>query len=96
MSTREYHVALQTRGTLALPAYLRKRHHLDDPGAQVRVVEREDGVIEFHPLAAVPADQRWFWTERWKRMEREADEDVSAGRVRAYEDADDLLNALDR
>lgn len=96
MSAREYHLALQARGTLALPADLRKRHHLDDPGAQLRVVERDDGVIELHPLASVPADQRWFWTDRWQRMEREADEDVAAGRVRAYEDVDDLLAALDR
>jgi bifunctional DNA-binding transcriptional regulator/antitoxin component of YhaV-PrlF toxin-antitoxin module len=96
VSRREYHVALQARGTLALPAEIRKRHHLDDPGAQVRVVERDDGVIELHPLASVPADQRWFWTERWQRMEREADEDVAAGRVRVCEDVDDLLAALDR
>lgn len=96
MSTREYHVGLQARGTLALPAELRKRHHLDDPGAQVRIVERDDGVIELHPLVSVPADQRWFWSERWQRMEREADEDIVAGRVRAYEDLDDLLTALDR
>lgn len=96
MSRREYHVALQARGTLALPADLRKRYHLDDPGAQLRVVEREDGVIELHPLASVPADQRWFWTERWQRMEREADEDVAAERVRRHDDVDDLLAALDR
>jgi len=96
MSNREYHVALQARGTLALPTELRKRHHLDDPGAQVRIVERADGVIELHPLASVPASQHWFWSERWQRMEREADEDVAAGRVRAYENVDDLLAALDR
>jgi len=95
MREREYYVALQARGTLALPAELRKRHHLDDPGAQVRVVERSDGVIELHPLAAVPADQRWFWTERWQEMEREADEDVAAGRVRTFGDVDELLRALD-
>lgn len=96
MSAREYHLALQSRGTLALPADLRKRHRLDDPGAQVRLVERDDGVIELHPLAAVPADQHWFWTERWQRMEREADEDIAAGRVHAYEDVEELLAALDR
>ncbi|MEZ5333470.1 MAG: AbrB/MazE/SpoVT family DNA-binding domain-containing protein [Thermoanaerobaculia bacterium] len=95
MSTREYHVALQARGTLALPADLRKRHHLDAPGAQVRVVEREDGVIELYPLAAVPAEQRWFWTERWQRMEREADEDIAAGRLRGFDDVDELLTGLE-
>lgn len=41
--SREYHLALQSRGRLALPAELRKRHHLDEPGAQVRVVERDRG-----------------------------------------------------
>lgn len=96
MNTREYHVAVQARGTLALPAELRKRHRLDDPGAQVRLVERDDGVIELHPLAAVPADQRWFWSEQWQRMERAADEDAVAGRVRRYENVEDLLAALDK
>lgn len=96
MNTREYHVALQSRGTLALPAELRKRHHLDHPGAQVRIVERDDGVLELYPMAAIPADQRWFWTERWQRMEREADEDIAAGRVRRHESIDDLLSGLDK
>lgn len=95
MSVREFHVAMQSRGTFALPAEVRKRHHLDDPGAQLRVVEREDGVIELHPLAAVPANQRWFWTERWQHMEREADADVAEGRVTSHDDVDALLESLD-
>jgi bifunctional DNA-binding transcriptional regulator/antitoxin component of YhaV-PrlF toxin-antitoxin module len=95
MPVHEYHVAVQSRGTVALPAELRKRHHMDEPGAQVRIVEREDGVIELHPLAAVPASQRWFWSERWQQMEREADADIAAGRVASYESVDDLLDALD-
>jgi len=51
---------------------------------------------ELPPMDSVPASQRWFWSERWQRMEREADEDVAAGRVHAYENVDDLLDALDR
>jgi hypothetical protein len=54
-----------------------------------------EGVVELPPLASVPADQRWFWNESWQRMEREADADVAAGRVHAYEDGDALLLALD-
>jgi antitoxin MazE len=93
--SREYHLSLQSRGTLALPADLRKRHHMDEPGAQVRVVERDDGVLELHPLVAVPADQRWFWTERWQQMERQVDEHVAAGRVAVFDDADDFLDSLE-
>lgn len=93
--TREFYVSLQSRGTLALPPEVRKRHHLDEPGSQVRVVERDDGVIELHPLAAVPADQRWFWSDRWQRMEREADEDVAAGRTTRYDSVEELFDALE-
>lgn len=47
-------LTIQSRGTLALPPDLRRRHGLDEPGAQVEVVEREDGVIELRPFVAVP------------------------------------------
>lgn len=33
-------------------------------------------------------DQAWFWTDRWQQLEREAQEDIDAGRV---EDASDFL-----
>jgi antitoxin MazE len=91
----DFHIAMQQRGVLTLPAELRKRHHLDEPGAQVRVVERDDGVIELHAELPVPADQVWFWSERWQQMEREADEDVAAGRVARFDDVEDLLADLD-
>lgn len=88
-------VTVQGRGTLALPADVRRRHHLDEPGAQVEVVEREDGVIELHPHVPVPADQAWFWTERWQAREREADAHVEAGEVTTHGSADDFLTHLD-
>lgn len=87
-------VSLQRRGTLVLPADVRRRHHLDDPGAQVQITERDDGVIELLPLAAIPADQRWYWTERWQSMEREADADIDAGRTASFDDVDSFLDDL--
>ena len=90
-----HYVAVQKRGLISLPADVRKRHHLDEPGAQVEVAEREDGVIELRAHVPVPADQRWFWTERWQRMEREADDDVAAGRVERFDSVDEFLADLD-
>lgn len=89
------YVTLQGRGTLALPADVRRRHQLDEPGAQVEVVERDDGVIELHPQVPVPADQAWFWTDRWQAREHEADSQVAAGEVTTHESADDFLKHLD-
>jgi hypothetical protein len=55
---------------------------------------RDDGVIELRPWTAIDASQAWFWTERWQRMEREADADIAAGRVVTYDDAEALLQSL--
>jgi hypothetical protein len=92
-----YHgfLSFQSRGVLAVPAPLRSRLCAETPGAQLEVTEREDGVFEFRPVLPVPADQRWFWTERWQAMEREADADIAAGRVAGFNDVDEFLADLD-
>ncbi|WP_232065703.1 AbrB/MazE/SpoVT family DNA-binding domain-containing protein [Mycobacterium heidelbergense] len=87
---------MQARGVVALPAEVRRRLHLDEPGAQVEITERDDGVLELRPSLPVPADQRWFWTERWQQSEREVDDHVAAGRVTVHQDGDSLLEHLDR
>lgn len=92
---KSYHVSVQSRGTIALPADLRRRLHLDEPGAQVQIIEHEDGKIELQPMLPIPADQRWFWTERWQAMEREADEDVAAGRVTRFANVEDFIAHLE-
>jgi len=89
------YVTIQTRGTLALPASIRRRHRLDEPGAQVQVTERDDGVIELRPHVAVPADQAWFWTGTWQKREREVDAHVQAGEVTTHESPDDFIAHLD-
>lgn len=88
-------LTLQSRGTVALPADLRRRHHLDGPDAQVKLVEHADGRIELVPVVAVPADQAWFWKERWQAMERAADADIEAGRVTVVDGLDGLMSLLD-
>lgn len=85
---------VQSRGTIALPPDLRRRLHLEGSGAQVKLVEREDGVVELQPVVTVPADQAWFWTERWQAMEREADADIAAGRTTVVDGLDGLLDRL--
>jgi hypothetical protein len=68
---------------------------LDQPGAQVEITEREDGVLELRPALPVPADQRWFWTERWQERERQVDEHVAAQVVTVHESGDALLSHLE-
>ncbi len=97
MSTSEFHgyVGVQRRGLIALPTELRQRLHLDEPGAQLEVTERADGVVELRPSLPVPADQAWFWTERWQQREREVDDYVVAGQVTTFDSGDDFLAHID-
>jgi bifunctional DNA-binding transcriptional regulator/antitoxin component of YhaV-PrlF toxin-antitoxin module len=92
---KAHYVTVQSRGTIALPVDLRRRLHLDEPGAQLQIIEREDGLVELRGLLPVAADQRWFWSERWQAMEREVDEHVSAGRVTVVDGPDALFDHLD-
>ena len=56
-------------------------------GAAVLLREVTDGRID--------PDQSWFWTREWQEREREADEDLAAGRVTRFESDEDFLAELD-
>jgi AbrB family looped-hinge helix DNA binding protein len=88
-------LTVQSRGTVALPADLRRRLHLDHADSQVKLIEHEDGRVELVPVVAIPADQAWFWTDRWQAMERDADADIAAGRATVVEGVDELIALLD-
>ncbi len=63
---------------------------------------RDDRVIELRAAEAKPLegqrdpDQAWFWSEEWQHREREADEDIGAGRVTVHEEAAAMMAHLDR
>jgi hypothetical protein len=81
---------VQSRGLVAIPATMRGDTEV------FRIVSRDDGVIELHPQVTVDKSQAWFWSKRWQQREREADEDVAAGRLRRFKDTDDFVDHLKR
>lgn len=81
------------RFTVVLPREVRQGLAEDD---LVEVVRRDDGIIEIRPLAVVDKSQAWFWTDRWQRREREADEDYAAGRYRLQDSAEEFIAELER
>jgi AbrB family looped-hinge helix DNA binding protein len=42
----------------------------------------------------IPRDQAWFWTPDWQAKEKEADEDLAAGRYRDFAGLEALLKDL--
>jgi bifunctional DNA-binding transcriptional regulator/antitoxin component of YhaV-PrlF toxin-antitoxin module len=89
------YVTLQKSGVVRLPSNVREKLRLDEPGAQVEIEETEDGGFVLRGVLPVPADQQWFWTERWQTMEREADADVATGRTLSTSSVEEFLDELD-
>jgi AbrB family looped-hinge helix DNA binding protein len=89
-------VTVGDRGSITLPADIRRSHHLNEPGAQVEVVPREDGVIELRPHVAVAANQTWFWQPGWQKGERAVDEHIRAGSVVVSDNIEDFLTETAR
>jgi hypothetical protein len=56
-------------------------------GAAILLEEITDGRIN--------PDQAWFWTREWQEKEREADDDIAAGRGTTYDSDADFLGALE-
>ncbi len=40
--------------------------------------------------------QSYFWSESWQQAEREADEDIRAGRTARFDTVDDLIADLEQ
>jgi hypothetical protein len=57
-------------------------------------VEEERAVLM--PKKLVDKSQAYFWTKQWQKGEKEADEDIKAGRVKSFGSVDDLIKDLDR
>ena len=39
--------------------------------------------------------QAYFWTKEWQAAEREADEDIKAGRVKSFDSVEELIKDLE-
>jgi len=80
-------------GQITLPAKVRKQLGIEEGDfIQIDVVD-ETAVL--HPKRLVDKSQAYFWTEEWQKGEREADQDIKAGRVKKFRSARALIRELD-
>ncbi len=87
-------LGFQTRGTLALPADLRRRHNLDSRGLRSASSSARTGSWSCIPWQPCPLTRHGFG-RRWQRMEREADADIAAGRVTTHATVGELFDAFE-
>ncbi len=86
-------VKVTRNGQITIPAEVRRELGIEE--GDYMEVTMKDGVIVISPAQVVDRSQAYFWSKRWQREEREADEDIEAGRVRVFDDVDSLIADLD-
>jgi AbrB family looped-hinge helix DNA binding protein len=80
------------KGQITLPDGVRRAARLSEGDyLDIRV---EQGAIVMRPKKLIDADQAWFWTDEWQRGEREASNDIAAGRTRGSTTAGDFIESL--
>lgn len=76
-------LAIKKRYTLTIPKSLREQLHVQE-GEYVDAEVKGDSFV-LTPVKVIRKDQEYFWTKEWQEKEKEAYEDVQAGRLsRAY------------
>ena len=79
-------------GQITLPASVRKELNIEEGDIVEIRVESEMAVLT--PKKLVDRSQTYFWTKEWQEAEKEADEDIKAGRVESFDSVEELLKDL--
>jgi AbrB family looped-hinge helix DNA binding protein len=86
-------VKVRPNRQVTIPETIFRRLKLKD-GDLLKIDILDDAAITLIPKNRIPKGQRWFWTPTWQRWYREALQDVKRGRVKSFDNIDDLLNDL--
>lgn len=87
-------VKVRPKAQLTLPEEIRRALHIRE-GDEVEFAVQEDGTVTIRGYVSIPTDQAWFFTPEWLAGERQADEDIAAGRGAVHESAEDMFAHLD-
>ena len=80
-------------GQVTIPAEMRRQAGIDI-GDYVEM-RLEAGHLVLVPKQLIDKDQTWFWTQEWQAAEREAEDELRAGQVKAFDTLDELIADLD-
>ena len=80
-------------GQITIPASVRKELGVEEGDlVEIEVVDEKAVLM---PKRLVDKSQAYFWTEKWQEREREADEDIKAGRVKVFDSVEELAKDLE-
>ncbi len=87
-------VQLRKKAQLTLPQSVREKLGIEE--GDFMDVQVRNGEIVLKVKRLVDKEQAWFWSERWQQGEKEAEDDISAGRVHNFPNAKSAVIFLHR
>jgi len=94
MAADEVVTRVTRNGQVTIPAAVRREANVEE--GDILAVHLEHDRIVLVPKRLIDKSQAYFWTKEWQEAEHEAERDIAEGRVQAYEDAEDLIAALEK
>ncbi len=85
-------VQVRKKAQVTLPQSVRKELGIEEGDFLDIRVQSGEMVVKVKKL--VDKDQAWFWTKRWQEGERQAEEDIRAGRVHSFANAEEAITYL--
>jgi AbrB family looped-hinge helix DNA binding protein len=89
-----YKSRLRNKGQVTVPQEIRNLLGAEE-GDDLLFYTDEAGRVVVSRARVIDPEQAWFWSERWQRMEKEAQADLESGRVVEYSSIAEALAALD-
>ncbi len=88
-----YKTRLRGRGQITLPPEIRKKLKVGE-GDDVLFYVNEQEQVVMGQVHTIDPKQAWFWTERWQKAEREVQEEIDAGNLLEFENAEEFIKHL--
>ncbi len=79
-------------GQVTLSASVRRKLGIEE-GDLVEIIVEDDRAVLL-PKKVIDRSQAYFWTKEWQEAEKEASEDIKAGRVKTFDTVEELVKDL--
>jgi len=86
-------IKVREKGQITLPLYMRKKLHLEQ--GDLVLAKIVDNTVVLIPQDTIDKDQTWFWTERWQKLEAEADIDIQKGKIKSLDSVEELFHEIE-
>lgn len=87
-----YKARLRSKGQTTIPNQVREALNIEE-GDDILFYLKE-GRVYVERAQTIDPEQAWFWSERWQKLERKAQNDIENGRVVRHANIDDAIAAL--